>query len=245
MLQTDASDTVTMLPRRFLGRLLFLGFLGTLLLWVIVGLVGVDVGNDVTRNAVSAETQNNGKAQPIRDALTKALQTHHHSNQTLLNLMKNMTLLKANQSDIRDIIKKVNDSRALLAENHTHVANPHPFKYLLNTESVCKNKDVFLIIYIHTAPKHYKRRMVIRQTWGNPKYYPDVVVRLVFVMGKTFDKPEVQDALAFESEQYGDIVQEDFMDSYKNLTFKGVAALKWISNYCQNAKFVLGTTVIR
>jgi len=233
---------VAMLPKRFMARLLLLGLLGTLILWGIVGLIGADMRSDITSSSDPMAMQKNGNnAQASREAVTEAKQTHHHNNQTLLNLMKNMTLLRANQTDLRNIIKRVNDSRSQTYENHTHVAHPHPFHYLLNTESVCKKIDVFLIIYVHTAPKHYKRRMVIRQTWGNQKYYPDVPIRLIFVMGKTFDKPEVQDALAFESEQYGDIVQEDFLDSYKNLTYKGVAALKWISNYCKHAKFVLKT----
>ena len=66
--------------------------------------------------------------------------------------------------------------------------------------------------YVHTAPDHYKRRVVIRQTWGDPSYY-DVGIRVVFVMGRTAaanggaDR-DVQRALQFEAAQYGDIVQE-------------------------------------
>jgi len=45
----------------------------------------------------------------------------------------------------------------------------------------------------------------------------------------------------FESEQYGDIVQEDFLDTYHNLSHKGVTALKWITNYCNQATFILKT----
>ncbi len=176
----------------------------------------------------------------------EAKQTHHHNNQTLQKMMSNMTLMKANKTALQNIIKTVNDSRMdtiIRVEDidQSKVANPHRFKYLLNAPNVCKNKDVFMIVYVHTAPSHYKRRMVIRQTWGNYKYYKDVIVRVIFVMGLTIDKPQVQQALAFESEQYGDIIQEDFIDSYKNLTYKGVAALKWISNHCRNAKFVLKT----
>ena len=172
-------------------------------------------------------------------------QTHHHSNQTLEKMANNMTLHHVNKSEIRDIMLKMNETHETHV-NHNHepcpnnkCVNPHPFHYNLITKSVCKNKNIFLISYIHTAPSHYKRRMIIRETWGNAKYYSDVTVRVVFVMGRTFDKPEVQSALEFESEQYGDIVQEDFLDSYKNLTYKGIGALKWITNYCSHAKFVL------
>ena len=159
-----------------------------------------------------------------------------------------MTVLKANKTVLQNLIQSVNASiikkdsagNISIDENSPGILNPHPFKYIINAQNICHNKDIFLIVYIHTAPKHYKRRMVIRQTWGNPKHY-DVKIRLIFVMGKTADPADVQNSLYFESEQYGDIVQEDFLDSYRNLTYKGVASLKWISNYCRHAKFVLKT----
>lgn len=126
------------------------------------------------------------------------------------------------------------------ATSADHVVNPHPFRYLLNCESLCrKTQDLFLLVYVHTAPDHYKRRMVIRQTWGNTEQY-SVAIRVVFFTGSR-DSTGVQRALQFESEQYGDVVQEDFLDTYRNLTYKGIAALKWISNYCPTARFVLKT----
>jgi len=130
------------------------------------------------------------------------------------------------------------------------VKNPHPFKYLINCERLCDNVqgELFLIVYVHSALSHYKRRMVIRQTWGDPSNY-EVNVRVVFVLGSQpasseengTTSSEQQEALLFESEQYGDITQEDFVDTYHNLTYKAVAALKWISNYCTKAKYVLKT----
>jgi len=126
------------------------------------------------------------------------------------------------------------------------VANPHPFNFVINSPNVCSNQDIYIIAYVHTAPDHYKRRVVIRQTWGDASYY-DVGIRVVFVMGRTAgtdskgDHHDVQRALEFEAEQYGDIVQEDFLDTYRNLTYKGVAALRWISEYCSHARYVLKT----
>lgn len=126
------------------------------------------------------------------------------------------------------------------------VVNPHPFRYVINAETLCAEAgadaggaDVFVVVYVHSAPSHYKRRMVIRQTWGDAKQYTDNI-RVVFFAGSG-SSSGVERALAFEAEQYGDIVQEDFYDSYRNLTYKGIAALKWISHFCSEAKFVLKT----
>jgi hypothetical protein len=36
-----------------------------------------------------------------------------------------------------------------------------------------------------------------------------------------------------------DIVQEDFLDTYRNLTFKTVSGLKWVTRYCRQARYTL------
>lgn len=43
---------------------------------------------------------------------------------------------------------------------------------------------------------------------------------------------EQQRRLLNESEVYGDIIQESFIDSYNNLTLKTIMMLKWVNNNC-------------
>ncbi|XP_055524830.1 uncharacterized protein LOC129718261 [Wyeomyia smithii] len=43
---------------------------------------------------------------------------------------------------------------------------------------------------------------------------------------------EVQMRVVNESEMYGDIIQESFIDSYNNLTLKTIMMLKWVVNNC-------------
>lgn len=120
-----------------------------------------------------------------------------------------------------------------------HIVNPHNFSYILNPEySVCGNSNspVYILVYVHSGPTNYQRRVVIRETWATRTLFPDL--RLVFMIGKTLDANTMK-AIAYENELYQDIVQEDFIDSYKNLTYKGVMALKWISIYCAQTKYVL------
>ena len=164
-----------------------------------------------------------------------------------IDSLQTMAVLETKSPILQELIPRGNSST--IEENATYTnieetlagtSNPHPFNYIINEKNICQNKDIFLIVYIHTAPTHYKQRIIIRQTWGNPKHYNENI-RVIFMLGKTSESFKVQDSLFYESEQYGDIVQEDFLDTYKNLTFKGVAALKWISTYCRHAKFVLKT----
>ena len=47
--------------------------------------------------------------------------------------------------------------------------------------------------------------------------------------------------LSKESEQFGDIVQENFVDAYSNLTYKTIMGYKWAASYCSVSKAVLKT----
>jgi len=118
--------------------------------------------------------------------------------------------------------------------------NPHPFHYVINPTSVCLG-DIFLLVYVHSAPAHFKQRMAIRETWGNARNFPDIVIKVIFLCGiiPTDQGPSIQDALLLEADTYGDILQEDFVDSYRNLTYKGIMGLKWVASHCQHAKFLL------
>ena len=120
-----------------------------------------------------------------------------------------------------------------------HIVNPHNFSYILNPAfDICdkNNSSVYILVYVHSGPSNYQRRVVIRETWASRALFPDL--RLVFMIGKTLDK-NIMKAIEYEYQMYRDIVQEDFIDAYKNLTYKGVMALKWISTYCSQTKYVL------
>lgn len=120
------------------------------------------------------------------------------------------------------------------------IVNAHNFSYTLNPGfQICgklHSEEVFVLIYVHTSPKNYKRRLSIRETWARRSMFRDI--RLVFMMGKTEDK-SINETIQLESNIYGDIVQEDFVDSYKNLTYKGIMAMRWISAYCKQTKYIL------
>ena len=119
------------------------------------------------------------------------------------------------------------------------VISPHNFKYIINPEDFCDSQDLYFITYVHTAAKYVERRNHIRRTWGNSDLHGRKF-KVLFVLGANGD-PEMQKAVVEESDKYGDILQEDFIDTYRNLTYKGIAALKWIEKYCNHAKYVLKT----
>lgn len=121
------------------------------------------------------------------------------------------------------------------------VPNPHPFSYILNNPNVCRDQDIYLLVYVHTAPDHFKQRSLIRETWGSMFNY-DVNVRTIFVLGRMTNNLTgrvINDALELEFELYYDIIQEDFIDTYYNLTYKAVAGVRWIDEQCSHARWVL------
>lgn len=124
-------------------------------------------------------------------------------------------------------------------ESGTVVVNPHPFNFTIRPVDVCDDGSgpVFLLVYIHTKPENIKHRHLIRSTWGKVDAY-SVTVRRIFVMGLP-TTAQVQDAISMESCLYQDLLQEDFIDSYQNLTYKALGALKWVASFCSGARFVM------
>jgi len=95
------------------------------------------------------------------------------------------------------------------------VVNPHPFKYIINCPDLCQGADVFVLNYVHTAVGHFARRARIRKTWALQSYYRNFTIRTVFFVGLSDKTAWYQEALFYESHKYGDIVQKDFLDTYK------------------------------
>lgn len=110
---------------------------------------------------------------------------------------------------------------------------------LSNFEFTIVNKCTttpLLLILIHTSPKNYERRKSIRETWGRNSSN----VQVFFVFGATDDQ-DVQKKLEEENNNYSDIIQGTFLDSYRNMTYKHVMAFKYSIYHCPDAKYILKT----
>ncbi|XP_065929901.1 beta-1,3-galactosyltransferase 1-like [Magallana gigas] len=111
--------------------------------------------------------------------------------------------------------------------------------YLINNPSICKSDSKLNFLFIlQTSTDHFKRRRAIRKTWGNTNIFRNISFRIAFFFGQTSDK-EIQMMLENESTVYGDIIQGQFIDSYHNLTHKGVLTYRWISEFCSNVEMVV------
>lgn len=101
---------------------------------------------------------------------------------------------------------------------------------------VCKQKssDISLLILVHSSVTHFSKRQVIRDTWGRAS----ATMKIIFLTARA-SKEDVNVRLKRESDQFEDIVQGDFADTYHNITYKHTMGLKYAIYHCPEAKYVL------
>ena len=120
----------------------------------------------------------------------------------------------------------------------------HDFKYLINNPDICKltsgQTEIELLIIILTVHSNTLARNALRETWLTYSRNNSANARYAFLLGEN-QNTELQEVLSKESEQFGDIVQENFVDAYSNLTYKTIMGYKWAASYCSVAKAVLKT----
>ncbi|NXD38814.1 B3GT2 galactosyltransferase, partial [Copsychus sechellarum] len=114
------------------------------------------------------------------------------------------------------------------------------FTFLINEEEKCKDKTPFLVLLISTTAAELQHRNAIRQSWGSEAAVPGTDVVRLFMLGID-TKGANEDTLRRESEQYHDIIQQDFLDTYNNLTLKTLMGMRWVASYCSSTRFAMKT----
>lgn len=115
----------------------------------------------------------------------------------------------------------------------------------IEPKGVCDKKsdpiidDILLLVVVCSAVGNVQQRQTIRETWARDQVDMDDV-KVVFMLGNSFNDTKQQDVIN-ESEQYGDIVQESFLDTYANLTVKSLMLLKWFTTSCKDVSYVMKT----
>lgn len=111
--------------------------------------------------------------------------------------------------------------------------------YLINNRNMCrKYEKISALVMVHTSVRNFWRRKEMRRTWLNISHYSPENLQVIFLVG-TIDNKTVQEQLTNESLRHRDIIQGDFVDSYRNLTNKGVMGYRWITENCMNAEIVI------
>ncbi|KAH0562913.1 hypothetical protein KQX54_001421 [Cotesia glomerata] len=132
-----------------------------------------------------------------------------------------------------------------ISRNINLYINPENNTLILSPKFPCISS--YLLIIVHSAVANAKARTAVRNTWANKqniyfKYFKSVnkTIEVAFILGKSKNKT-LNNKILDENSRYGDIIQEDFIDTYNNLTIKSMMMLKWAIAKCPRATFIMKT----
>ncbi|KAJ8922156.1 hypothetical protein NQ315_004091 [Exocentrus adspersus] len=101
---------------------------------------------------------------------------------------------------------------------------------------VCNESSPMLLVLVHSSPKNFAKRKTIRDTWGKNEEN----VKILFMLG-TVNSSDLQRSLEEENRLHNDFVQGNFLDTYRNITYKHVMVFKYVIYHCPQAKYILKT----
>jgi hypothetical protein len=109
----------------------------------------------------------------------------------------------------------------------------------INYSSICKESDR-LLVYILSTAINVENRELIRRTWTRKKDYLQLnETCFIFIVGLSKDDPYVD--IEHESLIHHDIVQLNVTETYENVVYKEVGALKWSYFYASKISFLFKT----
>ncbi|XP_060597338.1 beta-1,3-galactosyltransferase 1-like isoform X2 [Ruditapes philippinarum] len=120
----------------------------------------------------------------------------------------------------------------------------HNFNYVIQNKNICQlyssNQTIELLVLIMTTHKNNRARAALRSTWLSVTKHNKGNVRYAFLLGEITDNWQ-KEAVLEENNIHHDIIKEDFIDTYMNLTYKTLMGFKWATDFCQTAVYVMKT----
>ncbi|XP_011569003.3 beta-1,3-galactosyltransferase 5 [Plutella xylostella] len=121
-------------------------------------------------------------------------------------------------------------------ENDDVLFKINNFSFVINPEICRQYSHNFLAVnMVSSKPDHEAYRNVIRAMWNHSSY-----VKGVFLLGLS-DDTGLKKRIRMESKTYRDILMGNFRDHYRNMTYKHIMGLKWVSKHCSNARYIIKT----
>ncbi|ROT70701.1 hypothetical protein C7M84_011000 [Penaeus vannamei] len=119
-------------------------------------------------------------------------------------------------------------------------SRPKAQVFLIEEADFCRRRPRLQVIaYVHSAISRVQERRETRSTWANATASGlGVEIAAVFMVGRAKNQRERQ-IVQEESQRYHDIVQGDYDDDYRLLTYKGLTALAWIAKHCGRVPWTL------
>lgn len=124
-----------------------------------------------------------------------------------------------------------------------HVAYPRKYRFILDHPQKCQKHNPFVVVVVPAAPQNTDARHAIRSTWGNDSLVRHGTVLVLFLLGlPSGNNSETQQRRIHEENlQHQDLLQSNFIDSYRNLTIKTMVMLEWLKDRCPQAFYAVKT----
>lgn len=133
------------------------------------------------------------------------------------------------------------DTKATNVSPPYHKAHPRNYHFILDEPDICERQKPFLVLMVPVAPQQLEARNSIRSTWGNESVVQGKNITVLFVLGLKGgeDGKKHQEQLNLESQQYHDLIQSTFIDTYNNLTIKTMVIMDWLATHCPQASYAM------
>ena len=132
------------------------------------------------------------------------------------------------EGDIRNYVDEMEQGEKLSVNPYDN----HNINFIIKNEGKCvtSNDDeegtlpIRVVYLVKSALGNVENRRAIRRTWGYENRFSDVQIRTVFLLGSD---NKGQTIVKRENEEFNDIIQGDFIDTYYNNTIKTLMGLRW------------------
>ncbi|XP_059173040.1 beta-1,3-galactosyltransferase 2-like [Physella acuta] len=163
--------------------------------------------------------------------------------------MNDSSNLETNQLLYHDILQNLNRKIKNLEEKNTNliaflskpVINKVNHSYIHNPVNACADNRTEVLFVVPSAVFKSGTRIDVRNSnLGQFVKNPDNNATLLFFLGQVFnDTKNLQAEVDEEARQFGDIVQENFLDVYSNIRLKALSMLYWAVEFCPQTTFVI------
>lgn len=104
---------------------------------------------------------------------------------------------------------------------------------ILPKSTKCETSKI--LITVKSATDHFEHRMSVRESWST---VDNEDIEIFFLLGKSASI-EINEAIEEEAEQYDDIIQGAYQDTYSNLTLKALNGLEFRKVHCSQPDYIL------
>ncbi|XP_028833669.1 beta-1,3-galactosyltransferase 2-like [Denticeps clupeoides] len=225
------------------GLLFVLSFVGLLLILGHYDWTRGRVGRRDTSVASGTRGFQQGKAEGNlsfslrnvwKESAAQAAQQKPKVNFSLYQDEQGVTGLETSLGANSSLSEEMRAAGALLAQ---------PYPYVINEPDKCRDSSPFLVLLIAAEPEQADARHAIRQTWGNESVADGMGFVRLFLLGvrKGNNGAQLQRRINVESQKYHDIIQQEYLDTYYNLTIKTLMGMYWVATHCPRVMYVMKT----